>query len=99
MIMPNLMTHAASCFAWDFASGIVDASDLGFTAGKLPFAQVYDDAADLGFYIYSAKSDRRLLFTLLTELRDGEGELSGWRFAHYARAERVPMFTVTILND
>lgn len=78
-LLPNIITHAASCFSWfDPKHGVVDASDLGCVAGRSPFSQVFDDAADRGCVLYSARTGRHVLFTLLEVLRDREGDITGW---------------------
>lgn len=77
MLSQYLTVIPASSFVWNGSTkGVAEASDLGSYDFTRP---VYDDACDAGFAAESS-TGRKLLFTLLKEVRDGEGELQGWEF-------------------
>jgi len=99
----STLAHDIRDFTWMGRSGLTDASDLGYRAGELPCAQIFDDACDVGFWVQGTRT--RMLFVLSKELRDGEGELTGWKFTSCDPKPVAPAlsvkgkFSITILND
>ena len=69
MINQNIPVHSASNVTWKGKRGGVFESDLGSN----PFARVWNDAADVGFYLQGRNS--RKLFLYSGEERSPEGEL------------------------
>ena len=103
MLSPILTIIPASSFVWNGSTkGVAEASDLGSYDFTRP---VYDDACDIGFVAASA-TGRKLLFTLVKELRDPrEGELVGWEFTCngelvFGRVRPiVQRYDIVIFND
>ena len=96
----TLPVHDGRSFAWSGKQGSAEASSLCPATSQMPqhvqpWDVVWDDAADVGFIVRSHRTQREEPFTLVEELRDGEGEVTGWRFA----ACCDPEVTVTIFND
>ncbi|MFI5260909.1 MAG: hypothetical protein ACHQU0_03890 [Candidatus Paceibacteria bacterium] len=68
-------TYAGHQFNWNGCVGTADISDL-CDGGNLELdARVYDDACDVGFYVTSQKTGRRVLFIESNVARDGEGDV------------------------
>ena len=78
MVNKNLVTHDGSLFTWLGNEGSIEVSDLG----KLQFyGQVFDDAADVGFFIRSHRTGTKKLFIGHAEFF--AGELTHWTFTEY----------------
>lgn len=88
----NLVEYAINLFAWNKKAGVADASTLRCRPGQVPGEQVYDDAADHGFWVRGTRTGQRVLFTLLHERRT-DGEITHWVFS----AVDAP-YTITIFN-
>ena len=64
----------ASKFYWDRNRGIVDASELGLSAGNVPYSCVYYDAYDVGMILHNPKKGTHMDFFLVA------ADESGWYF-------------------
>lgn len=72
-------------------------SDLGrgFTFGR-----VYDDACDVGLTLVSARTGRTMVFSVLDEERDREGELQCWVLRSVQGASgALGEYSMTLYND
>lgn len=90
-----------------------DAKDRTLTAEasslqlSLHLEQVYPDACDLGFEVYSPDSGLIVVFVMYEEDRDGEGELQGQWYkplrykgnAQGSKWDRIQNIRVLIIND
>lgn len=74
MINKHIPTHNASVATWNGKRGGIFEGDLG----PNPFARIWDDAADVGFYLQGRIS--RKLFAYSGEERSPEGELLSTTF-------------------
>lgn len=75
---------------------VAEASTLG---DSFRLTRLWDDACDTGITLKSHHTGREIVFVLAEEVRDGEGELQGWRLtpAHATTGMKEP--EVLILND
>jgi hypothetical protein len=79
----TIPVYSSDRFTWKGKQGCADASDFG----NAPVAeQVYDDACDVGFYVVSAKTGVRMLFTFAND------KAGTWVFSSGD-------FTILIFND
>lgn len=88
-------------FEWMPASKtfVAEASDLPSTFN--PQNPIWDDAADRGFVLLSAKSDHQLIFTHTHNETDNEGDIDGFRFTAFSEVNPMlheDMFLL-IVND
>lgn len=93
-------TYDGRRFSWDRCNGVAEATDLCPTPSRTPvyeqpWARVWSDAADVGFNVRSNRTGRVELFTLRTEHKDDDGDVTHWTFV----ASTDPTITVTIIND
>lgn len=71
-----------------------DASDLGLTAavmaltGKVPYSQVFDDAADAGIAIRSQRTGKLAIYTL-KDVDVKEGEVRAWEYTPARKHESM----------
>jgi hypothetical protein len=84
MMNHNVPVHCSSKFTWHKRTGSAELSD--FESPRVA-SLVYDDAADVGFFVVSQKTGTKKLFTLLERTEDG------WRF------ESEDGLVVKIFND
>lgn len=77
--MPTV--HHSDQFSWDANKKqlYADASDIGITAG-MTFGPIFNDACDQGLFVMSRRSGRIAVFALVREIKDREGEVTGWEF-------------------
>jgi hypothetical protein len=89
--------HFGQEFTWSHRlgnwHGVADASDLGFKCGQMPYKQVFDDACDVGFEVYSPRTGVTKLFTLVRE-NTNDWDLLSWDFI-----SEDNNFTIRIYND
>lgn len=87
--LPNVPVHHSAKFAWAGNTGVADLSDFvpADLAGRL-----YADACDVGFFVVSARSGNKVLFTEKDVERRGE-EIVAY---HYMAENGV---VITIFND
>ena len=71
------------------------ASELG---GVTLHGRLFDDACDQGFVMRSSKTGKRLPFYYEGEVRDGGGELVGWRFKSYHRDGCYNAYSLMVFN-
>jgi hypothetical protein len=83
-----------SWIMWRGAQGLVEASDLDKGGLRVKWSQVWDDAADQGFYVRSERTGKRLLFTLSNEERDADHDVVTWTFR-----SSCGRFTIIVAND
>ena len=80
-----------------------EAGELGFKAGEVPAAQLYDDAADVGITLCTGYPSRRTHWYQIDNLVDGGGDVVAWRYRPTAETVRLhPRCTgweVLIYND
>jgi hypothetical protein len=81
MIRPNINTFDASKISWEGKKGFVEASDLGLKAGMLPYSPLYDDACDLGLFLFNPKKGTKCLFVLERVMDNNDGDIVYWKFA------------------
>ncbi len=87
--------HSTDRFTYTSSGAFVaEASDFGPNARI--WGQLYNDAADIGLVLISAKSGARIAFYLDEERKDREGEITEWAFK--AVDAKVP-YRVVIFND
>lgn len=84
----NAPLYDGQSFTWKGDTGYVDASDL---SGGAFMSRLYDDAADLGFYIRSQRTGQVLMFHCCKGLYHA-GEFVGWEF-------QSSRFKVIVAND
>lgn len=75
-------------FISDSNEFVAEASEL--PKGFNPMSPVWDDSADVGFVMVSAKTGREAVFVLDSTDRSIEGDIYGWYFV------ADPMFNKTI---
>lgn len=80
---------------------VAEASDFGPLREAVRFghpflSQAFDDAADVGFRMVSAKTGKSVLFTLTNTIEDNDGDVSAWEFESY---RLDPPCTAIIFND
>lgn len=79
---------SSDMFNWKNGRGVADASDFKFSG---PIAgRVYDDAIDVGFYVVSARTGVRMMFTEVFDEDGFDGEFRRFESGDYV---------ITILND
>jgi hypothetical protein len=76
--MKNIPVHSTKDFAWDAACGFFIAEDSDFKHKTL-HSRVYDDAADIGFYLKSHATGKKCLM-LLHETCAKEDYITAWRY-------------------
>ena len=98
---PNMEipTYLGWQFTWRKVStsrtdGSAEASDLGIRPGELPGKRVWNDAVDVGFYVVSPRTGRKVLFTLQKEDIGDAGEVIAWAFVSEDNS-----VTIKIFND
>ena len=88
--LPNVLVYDGSLFTWKReGAGIADVSDL---SSGVPWARVFKDAADVGFYVVSHKTGAKKLFTLNQVVREEESEIIAWVFLSEDEAVRLTVF-------
>lgn len=88
----GLQAHDAARISWEGTHGTGEASDLAPVGGLL--GRVWDDAADLGFWLENRAAGTRVLF-VLSGTDEREGELQAWHLTSHPDMK----LRVTILND
>jgi len=93
-IFRNIPTYCASRFTWKDSVGAAECSD------QIIPGPVWDDSADVGFYVLSKRTGNRVLFVYAEEIRDSEGELQYLKFqAHDAVLRKSLPFEIRLYND
>lgn len=88
--LPNVPVYDGTLFVWKREGvGYVDVSALNY----VPWYRLYDDAADVGFYVRSHKTGDKKLF-VLEKTAKNEGEIVAWTFISDDNKVRL-----TIFND
>jgi hypothetical protein len=87
----DIPVHDGSKFDWRGGSGYAEASDFGRSVWC---RRVWSDACDVGFVVVSPRTGVKKLFTLVREERDGEGEVTSWKFV-----ECGGDVCITVFND
>ena len=81
----------------------VEMSDLSYTAGRLPFEQLYDDACDEGIAVYNPRTNSTTYWYYVADVRDADGDLTMWVLQPTTESCRkhpgVQNYTMHILND
>jgi len=72
---------------------IAEASDINFHA---PY-QLYDDAADVGVWVRSHRTQKLMPFNLAKITKDAEGDIQFWTFECWSRGGVLA--TLKIFND
>lgn len=75
--LPNVPVHAGSKFLWSGRLGAAEVSD--FNAATLA-GRLYADACDVGFYVESPRTGKRVLFSE-EDVERREGEIVSWRYS------------------
>jgi hypothetical protein len=79
---------------------IGDISDFGSNS---PFGRIYPDACDAGFTMLSHKTGQTVVWCLMTEMYDGEGEVTSWSFSLTPESIRkypeLEAWTCLVFND
>lgn len=93
----KLPFYNARLFTWGAMhsknQGVVEASDI--SPHRLPHAQVWNDSCDVGFFVYSSRTDTMKLFTHAERITDKTGEeVLGDRYV-----ADDGQFEVVIFND
>lgn len=90
-------------FTWNSTTGnfVAEASELPKIFN--PFGNIYDDAADKGFYLVSHKTSEKLMFSFSHSDMSGE-DVAGWWFTAIPRFNRkknpkLDSIKVLIIND
>lgn len=101
MVSASLPVHDGSKFTWHGETGCVDASDLALACTRQSMcSRVWDDACDVGFWVLSPKTGKKVLFTFEAEAKSPDGETMSWLFRAYdPTANMVSNITITIYND
>lgn len=92
-LLQNIPVHSGKLFTWhrNQFSGTTEASTLGGQMSR----RVWDDAADVGFFIESPRSGRKVLFTLTKEHRNSDNEVTHWTYRSHGFDTTL---TITIFN-
>jgi hypothetical protein len=96
MIRPNINTFDASKISWEDKEGFVEASDLGLKAGMLPYCPLYDDACDLGLFLFNPKKGTKCLFVLERVMDNNDVDFSYSIFKFVSVDGKIGL---TIFND
>lgn len=78
-----------------------DASILSHHANGPMFGQVYDDSADEGFILVSAKSGREMRMHIVNTFRNADNDITHWVLeSNKEDAKRLstPVLTITVWN-
>lgn len=87
----SVPVHDGSKFNWTGKHGCADMSD--FMPGPLT-GRLYGDACDVGFYVSSGRTGRKVLFTMTEGPgEDNDGEVTSLQFAS------AEGFRITVFND
>lgn len=88
-LLPSVPVHDGGKFHWSGNEGTADLSD--FVPANLA-GRLYADACDVGFYVVSQRTGRKVLFTE-SDVERREGELVAY---HY---EADGGLHITVFND
>ena len=80
--------YSAHSFNWKGKHGTADASDLRLPPGKVPYGQVYHDAADAGLTLVNNQRNSKVNF-IFDSFENGK-----WKFTSLDK-----QITITIFND
>jgi hypothetical protein len=89
----NIPTYSSDMFTWNKNRAVADASDFGSLKERGTNwigSRLYDDACDIGFYVVSAKTGVKMLFTYVHDEDGYDGELQVYSSGDYK---------ITIFND
>ena|SRR5271167_2373538 len=98
--MNNFVGHAYPSSAFSFhKEDKTFTSEISDTKGVL--GRVWNDSADVGFAIRSAKTDNIVVFTLEKEHKDREGDITHWDFEVYnpKNYPELKGLKATVFND
>jgi hypothetical protein len=88
--------HSARKFTWTNGfRGVADMSDFG---GARISSRVYADAVDIGFICESPRTGRRMLFTLVSYVRNYDNELTSETYVS-CNNDGIPDTQITLFND
>jgi hypothetical protein len=87
----DIPVHDGAQFTWNKKTGFSEESTLGGPIAK----RVYADACDVGFYVQSHKTNRKMLFTFLAEDKSVDGELLATKW----QSADDPSINITVFND
>lgn len=101
MVSASVPVHDGSKFTWYGKAGCIDVSDLALQCGQQSMcSRIWDDACDVGFWMLSPKTGKKVLFMFEAEAKSPDGETSAWLFRAYDPTAYVTSdVTVTIYND
>jgi hypothetical protein len=85
----SIPTINGNKLTWSGNVGTIEASEAA------SHERIWNDSMDLGFWVYSPKSDTTKLFVLSYVKVDDEGEILHWDHVSYPD----PDFTVRVFND
>ena len=73
-----VVRHDIRRFSWNSEDQTftAEASDLE----RRIMSRLYNDACDMGFVIRNPKTGNEVTFSFVSEDKDNEGEIQGWRF-------------------
>ena len=92
----NLFSSDRFHYYGDYKSFVAERSDLD---GVTVFAQLYDDACDVGFQMESVKTGNKRYFRLEKEKKDDEGDTISWVFRMMNPDGSDSEVTCEIFND
>jgi hypothetical protein len=95
-LLNDIPVHDGKLFTWhrNQFSGTTEASTLGGQMSR----RVWDDAVDVGFYVTSPRTGRKVLFTLISVNHDAGGlggEITSWTYKSHGFNTTM---TITIFN-
>jgi hypothetical protein len=86
----NIPVYSSDEFTWKNNRGVAYASDLVGPGKSWAGSQVWNDAADMGFYVLSARTGVKMLFTYVSDEDGYDGEIQV-----YSSGD----FVITVIND
>jgi hypothetical protein len=86
----NIPVYSSDEFTWKNNRGVTYASDLLGRIKGWSGSKVWNDAADIGFYVVSTKTGAKMLFTYVFDEDGYDGEMEV-----YSSGD----FVITVLND
>ena len=87
----NIPVHSGKLFTWFKNGGSACASDLRDNVWE---NQAWNDSCDVGFYVESHTTGRRMLFLHTETVKDNEGDINRWVFKSWCGK-----FTIDVYND
>lgn len=83
-LLADIPVHHGRLFTWHrrLLVGTSEMSTLT-AGGKIGSRRIWDDAYDVGFYVESPATGRKVLFTLTKEHRNNDNDITHWTYVSH----------------